>query len=109
MDAHSQGTRNRCVLLSDFNVRNLAGYLRREPSLSTWEVEETEFGQVMPLLLDATHEAWQRPADLAVVWTLPSIIESFTELMDGGSPNSDRIDSQVDDFAILLAGLSTRV
>jgi HAD superfamily phosphatase (TIGR01681 family) len=109
MNALPELTRSRCVLLSDFNVRNLAGYLRRDAALSNWDVQETDFGQVMPLLLDATHEVWQRPGDLAVVWTLPQVLQSYEELLDGHGAGLDRILSEVDDFAGLVAGLATRV
>ena len=100
----------RCVLLSDFNVSNLAGYLRRDPAFSSWVIDETDFGQVITLLLDATHDVWQYPTNLAIIWSRPeAIIQSFSRVLDGHSAPIDQLLSEVDAFAGMIAALATRV
>ena len=99
----------RGVLLSDFNVSNLAGYLRNAKGLPALEVTATPFGQVMPALMDSSGPTWQ-DCDFAVVWTRPqSVIPSFNDVLEFHTPDIDQIMCEVDDYAELLRNATARV
>ena len=70
------------LLVSDFNIQNLAGYLNNDESRPIVQVTTAPFGQVTPTLLDGHAEAWQTQPDFAVVWTRPeNVVESFSRVL----------------------------
>lgn len=98
-----------CVLVSDFNIENLSGYLSADgigPIVST---TVAPFGHVIPTLLESPSEIWSPRPDVAVIWTRPEgVIESFAELLDGGRPVHDRMLEELDRYTDTLKGVTDR-
>jgi FkbH-like protein len=99
-----------CVLVSDFNLQNFAGYLTNDPEFPTIEAISTPYGQVAATLLDKDAPCWLNEPDVAVVWTRPeSVIPDFNALLKYERIRLPEVLQQVDDFCALLIGMSKRV
>ena len=48
-----------CVLVSDFNLQNFAGYLANDPEFPEIEAVATSYGQAASTLLDKGAPCWQ--------------------------------------------------
>lgn len=100
----------RCLLISDFNVSNLRGYLENSEEAPAVRASEAPFGQVMSTLLDPGSEVWTEKHDVALVWTRPEgVIESFQSVLDCRDPVGDRLLEEVDRFVDALLGMRGRV
>jgi len=98
------------LLLSDFNLANLAGYLDNGPDLPATASRLAPFGQVLSILQDDDHEAWRKRPDVAVVWTRPEgVVASFRSVVGFESPSPGRLLSEVDEYAEALRRASGRV
>jgi len=100
----------RGILLSDFNIQNLAGYLNNYPELPHVEAKTATFGQVIPLLVNSEDKLWQNSYDFAVIWTRPeSAVPSFQKVLNFESIDLEKILSEVDEYTELLKNIQTRV
>lgn len=102
----------RVLLLSDWNVDNLCGYLRNqlEERGLAGEIAAAPFGQLMPTLLDGALEIWSTAHDGALVWTLPeAVIPSFAKLMGGQPVALEDLLAEVRGFADAIKIASKRV
>ena len=99
-----------CVLVSDFNLQNFAGYLTNDPEFPAMEVMVAPYGQVAPILIDKDAPCWQNGPDVAVVWTRPeSVIPEFNTLLKYEKIHLPGILQQVDEYSALLISMSSRV
>ncbi len=101
---------HRCLLVSDFNVGPLAGYLRNDTSEPAVEVIEAPYGLVEAVLLEG-HAVWDETPDCALVWTRPQAISSaFAALLEKGEPlDVQRMEDEIAHFLALLLTASQRV
>jgi FkbH-like protein len=100
----------RGVLLSDFNIANLGGYLDGDPDEPAVEAHVTPFGQAIPILADPGHPAWRPIPAFAVVWTRPeNVSESYRRLMQHEEIDADAVLREVTDYAGLLTALAARI
>ena len=68
----------RGLLISDFNIENLASYLKKEPNAPVIESVSVCYGQVSQTLLDDAAPIWSERPDFVVVWTRPEgVLEAF--------------------------------
>jgi FkbH-like protein len=99
-----------CVLASDFNLQNFAGYLTNDPEFPAIEAITTPYGQVASILMDNDAPCWQNEPDLALVWTRPeSVIPEFNTLLKYQQIRLSEILQQVDEYCALLISMSSRV
>jgi FkbH-like protein len=99
-----------CVLVSDFNLQNFAGYLANDPAYPALKPVSAPFGQPTETLLNRELPCWQNAADVAVVWTRPqSVVPAFNRLLAYEQVSLQKVLQQVDDFCSLLLNLSGRV
>lgn len=99
----------RCVLISDFNLENLAAYLQKDGSKPTVQVIKAPYGQVVQPLLQSDMECWQEGPSSAVVWTRPEkVIQSFGRFLEGEYVALEEVMSEVDQFANVLLELKDR-
>lgn len=95
----------RCLIVSDFNAVNLAGYLNNDapfdaPALTA---ECAPFGQVRHLLLDSQAPCRQLPCDLLIVWTTPEgLLEGFRRALAFEPVGTEELLAEVDAFADLI-------
>jgi predicted enzyme involved in methoxymalonyl-ACP biosynthesis len=99
-----------CVCLSDFNLSNLAAYLADPEDPPTVRTVPTEYGQVVPYLLDEQAECWQDKPHAAVVWTRPEAVSpNFARLMQREVATTEAVLADVDEYLDLLSRLQGRV
>jgi FkbH-like protein len=100
----------RVLLLSDFTVDNLRGYLENLDGAPTVSAVTGPFGQVIPALVDPGHEVWRQPYDAAVVWTrLQGVAQTFARAVGHDDPSPDAFLAEVDAFADLVIRATSRV
>lgn len=100
----------RCVCLSDFNLSNLAAYLADPADAPIVRTVPTEYGQVVPYLLDEQAECWQGKPNAAVVWTRPGAVSpNFARLMQREVATTEAVLADVDEYLDLLSRLQDRV
>jgi FkbH-like protein len=100
---------SRCVVISDFNAENFAGYLSQEPAPPALEAHAAPFGQVAQVLMDAGHACWSPRPDIVIVWTQPQAVsEAFGRLLDGELVDPARVIEDVDHYAERLIGIAGR-
>ena len=99
-----------CVLVSDFNLQNFAGYVTNEPNFPLIKSITTPFGQPVSTLIDKSLPCWQKAPDAAVVWTQPqAVISEFNALLRYEQIALKKVLQQVDEFAGLLKNASKGV
>lgn len=99
-----------CVLASDFNLQNFAGYLTNDPEFPAVEAISAPYGQVSSILMDKEAPCWQNGPDVALVWTRPeSVSPEFNTLLKYQQIRLSEILRQVDEFCALLISMSKRV
>ena len=99
-----------CILISDFNIDILKGYLDNDLNRPAINATVVPFGQVIPTLIDKELECWKRKYDIAVVWTQPqAVIESFGHSITYQQVSMDQILAEVQEYSRLLSGLQNRV
>ena len=100
----------RAVLISDFNVTNLAGYLNNDESLPAVRAMAAPFGMVRQSLLNSDLEIWREKHDFGVVWTTPEAVSSgFHAVVNHEDASLGQILREVDDYAQGLSRLIGRV
>ncbi len=99
-----------CVLVSDFNLQNFAGYAANDPDAPGLKPIAAPPGQPLPALLDKAAAHWRDPADAAVVWTQPqSVSPAFNALLMYEQVPVREVLQEVDTYCDLLAEASARV
>src|ERR1051326_4871815 len=96
------------ILISDFTIGNLAGYLRNDTSLSA-DVTIAPFAQVIQTILNDQLDCWQTAHDVAVVWTRPeATLSKFESLLRFEDVALDEILNEVDAYCAALRKLHNR-
>ncbi len=99
-----------CVLVSDFNLQNFAGYVANDPELPDLKPITAPFGQPAATLLNQDLPCWQNSPGAAVVWTRPqSVVPAFKALLKYEQVPLRKMLQQVDEYCALLANMSARV
>ena len=99
-----------CVLVSDFNLQNLAGLIANDPEFPAIKPITAPFGQPVTNLLHKDLACWQNTPDVAVIWTRPqSVISAFNSLLRYEQVPLRKVLQQVDEYSSLLVNLSDRV
>jgi len=99
-----------CVLVSDFNLQNFAGYVANDPEFPDIKPISAPFGQPVETLLNRNLSCWQHTADFAVVWTRPqSVVPGFKALLKYEQVPLQQVLQQVDEYCALLVNMSERV
>ena len=72
----------KCVLVSDFNLQNFAGYVANDPDFPNIKPISAPFGQPTATLLNPELTCWHQAPDFAVIWTRPqSVVPAFQALL----------------------------
>lgn len=99
-----------CVLVSDFNLRNLAGYAANDPEPPALEAVVASPGNPIPALLDPSAPHWEPRPDVAVIWTQPqSVSPAFGALLRYEPVPARQALEEVDEFCARVRPLSGRV
>ena len=93
------------LLISDFNLLNLAALLNQGPGEPLVDVRTAPFGQVIQTLSEG---GMNRP-DFTVAWTQPqAVLEEVSRVLDGFPVDLPTLEEQVDVYCDLLSGYTHR-
>lgn len=82
----------RGLLISDFNIDNLAAYLNNDPEQPLVKCSVAPFAQISQALLDRTLPCWEPVPNFIVVWSRPEgVLEGFCHLAADGEPLPARV------------------
>ena len=96
-----------CVLVSDFNLQNFAGYVANDPEFPDIKPITAPFGQPVATLLNRDLPCWQNTPDAAVVWTRPqTVVPAFKALLKYEQVPLQKMLQQVDEYSSLLINIS---
>ena len=91
------------LLISDFNIRNLAGFLNNSPAEPPVKAVAAPFGQVVQLFSDQQHEIWQKHYEFIVAWTTPEgAAPLFRNVLNYEQVDEQALLAQVDEYSELL-------
>ena len=72
-----------CIPISDFNLQNFVGYVANDPEFPDIKPITVPFGQPIATLANRELPCWQKPPDVALVWTQPqSVISSVVHVRE---------------------------
>ncbi|MDR4484793.1 MAG: HAD-IIIC family phosphatase [Nitrospirales bacterium] len=98
------------VIISDFNISNLGGYLSNDPESPLIEAVLAPYGQVVPTLTQGDLACWRNDPDFAVIWTRPEgVIDSFQKILRYEKVSIDKVLDEVDEYCALLKQVKDRV
>ena len=107
---HMNDAAIRGVLVSDFNIEPLYGYLKNNEQAPSIIPIVAPFGQVIQTLLDTDNEIWSEYHDFALVWTRPEgVLNSFARALDFHCVQIEDILAEIDDFVSALEHIRPRV
>lgn len=101
----------RLLIISDFNVQNLAQYLsRNDSSAGAAEILQAPFGFHQQVLMNPEDDVWKKGCDAALVWTTPgAVCGSFLRTLQGAVVELDELRRDVKLFAKQILSLKDRV
>jgi FkbH-like protein len=100
----------RGLLISDFNLGNLSGYLSNDPSQPEIQCEMGPYGLVAEALLDSDLPCWKPVPDFLIVWTRPeAVLPSVRHVLDGFTAKEGLITEEVSRYSEAIAAWSQSV
>jgi predicted enzyme involved in methoxymalonyl-ACP biosynthesis len=97
------------LLISDFNVDNLAAYLRNDRNDPAVDAVAAPYGQVGQALLNSNLACWREHHKFVVIWTRPeAVIEEFGIKLQFADTDVKRLLEQVDDYAARIVSIKDR-
>ena len=97
------------LLISDFTIDNLAGYLNNDGGEPKVESAAAPYGQWAQVLMDKNLKWRKRDPDFVVVWTRPDeAIRSFSRLLDNKSVSIKDIFSEVDKYSSMILDIRAK-
>jgi len=97
------------LLISDFNIENLASYLKKELNAPAIESVSVCYGQVSQTLLDDAAPIWRERPDFVVAWTRPEgVLQTFGDLLSCSPVSDQDLNREVDSYAAALLRASKR-
>ncbi|HSV92759.1 MAG TPA: HAD-IIIC family phosphatase, partial [Desulfobacterales bacterium] len=99
-----------CVLVSDFNLRNFAGYAANDPEPPALHPVLAAPGEPVPALLDPAAPHWEPRPEAALIWTQPqSVSPAFAALLRCEPASGRQALAEVDEFCARLQAIGGRV
>jgi FkbH-like protein len=100
----------KALLIADFSINNLAGYLKNDLLEYRLETVLAPFNQVHQTLIDEQLECWQNHYDFAILWAQPErVLSWFNALLNNEKFDKEALDREIDEYADLLISASLRV
>jgi FkbH-like protein len=102
--------RRTILLIADFTVSGLAGFLGLDEPPPALDATTAPFDQVVPTLLDEHAECWESNPSLALVWTRPqTIAKTFARVLNHERVPPNAVRAEVDQFVETLRMAARRV
>ena len=100
----------KALLISDFSINNLSGYLKNELAELRFQTTIAPFNQVHQVLLDFNLECWQEEHDCVILWTQPErVLKSFQSFLLHEPIEIEVILDEVEKFASLVIPIAEKV
>jgi len=100
----------KALLISDFSINNLSGYLKNDVVGSSFKSTIAPFNQVHQVLLDEKLDCWSEKQDIAILWTQPErVLKNFNHFINNELFNNELLIKEVENFADLVIQASQRV
>lgn len=100
----------KALLISDFSINNLAGYLKNDLLERGFQTVIAPFNQVHQTLIDPSLECWKEKYDYAIVWTQPErVLKHFQAFIQNEEIQLDDLFREIDAFSNALISASFRV
>lgn len=100
----------KALLISDFSINNLAGYLKNDLVHKSIQTYLAPFNQVHQVLINNNLDCWSEKYDFAVLWTQPErVLKNFNLFINNESVTIDELKEEVENFADLIIKSSSRV
>lgn len=101
---------HRLLLVSDFNLSNLAGYLENDDTSPAIETVAGDFGQVYPVLTGQVSQPWEPSPAYGLVWTLPDRVSpAFNRLVQHELIDENQLVADVDAFSNAVLAAAKRL
>jgi FkbH-like protein len=98
------------LLISDFNLTNLAALLSKDEESPMIRATAAPFGQVMQILLEPASELWSNRTQGVVVWTSPERVSpSYGRLLEDEEGEPEDLIRDVDEFCNSLKAIPGHV
>ncbi len=98
------------LLVSDFNLQNLASLLRKRETGFALDIRTAAFGQVMQLLLSREASTWTADLDGTLLWTSPEAISpTYAKALRYENFSVENVLGEVDEFAHALTSIPPHV
>lgn len=100
----------RALLISDFSINNLSGYLKNDLGAKTLQTTIAPFNQVHQVLINDKLDCWSETYDFTVLWTQPErVLKNFSHFLNNEDFNFELLKSEVENFADLIIQASHRI
>ncbi|MEE9391157.1 MAG: hypothetical protein V3W41_01490, partial [Planctomycetota bacterium] len=98
-----------CLVISEFNAANLAGYLNNDESGADINARVAPMAAVMATLLDPQASVWREKPDFTIIWTQPQgVIESFAAVLRNDEIEPENLTADVDRYADAIVDILDR-
>ncbi len=105
-----RGRASNFLLVSDFNLQNLASLLLKRETGFALDIRTAAFGQVMQLLLSREASTWPVDLDGTLLWTSPEAISpSYGKALRYEEFSAESVLGEVDEFAHALTSIPAHV
>jgi hypothetical protein len=100
----------KALLISDFSINNLAGYLKNDIVDKALQTTIAPFNQVHQVLIDEALDCWSEKHDIAILWTQPErVLKNFNHFLNNEDVNIEILKNEVENFTNLIIQASSRV
>jgi len=98
------------LLISDFNLSNLAALLSKDEESPMIRAATAPFGQVMQVLLESGSQFWSKGIQGVVVWTSPESVSSgYKRLLQSEEAEPEQLMHEVDEFCNAIKAIPGHV
>ena len=98
------------LLISDFNLSNLAALLSKDEESPMIRAATAPFGQVMQVLLESGSQFWSKGIQGVVVWTSPeSVSPGYKRLLQSEEAEPEQLMHEVDEFCNAIKAIPGHV
>jgi FkbH-like protein len=98
------------LLISDFNLSNLAALLSKDEKSPVICAATAPFGHVMQVLLESASQFWSKGTQGVVVWTSPeSVSLGYRRLLESEEAEPEQLIHEVDEFCNSIKAIPDHV
>ena len=98
------------ILISDFNISNLGGYLQNDDDSHSVNIDIAPFNQIFHSLTEHNASIYQNNYDFVLIWSQPEKISNFfNNMLNYQTTPIEKIFQEIDQFTSILLNIQSRV